>query len=223
MTEEVRDYMTSKMGIDIKVYDDRITKYSLEHSELFEKLVTFLLTKELKDSDEFVDSILEFVNKYGNLSEETEKTIHMIIRAFKIFRFNGLLELYHYTETDDWEPLPIVRESLYSEMTDYDKKAFDDFPAHITIYRGTNEEESTGKISQFGQSWTTDIEKAKYFAFVLEKAKDSGTIRVVLEAKTTKDHIFSYCSRSEEKLCTINPQGIIKDSVKVIQKKQLQI
>ena len=224
MTKEVREYMTSKMGIDLKVYDDRITKYSLEHIELFKELGNYLLTKELDDTCEsdFQDSSWEFVRKYGNLSEETEETIHILIRAFKIYRFNGLLELYHYTETDDWEPLPIVSESIYSEMTDCDKKTFDAFPTHITIYRGTSEKESNGSISNFGQSWTTDINKAEYFAFELEQAKDSGTMRVVLEAKISKEHIYAYCSRSEEKLCIVNPQGIINDSIKVVRKKQLQ-
>ncbi len=224
-TDKVRDFMTYKMCVDVDVYEERINKYSSEHINLFQKLGTYLHTAEIDTNNEYYgtyeEDAYELIGLCDDMCSETVETIHILIHAFMFYRHDGQLSLYYHTETDDWEPLTKVSKSLHSEMEDYDKKTFNEMNEEVVIYRGTCQNEADDNITNFGQSWTTNIEKARYFAYTLEQAKTKSNIRVIMEAKINKKHIYAYYSQGQEYLCIVDTKGIIKDSVKVVEKNHL--
>ncbi|TLP36214.1 hypothetical protein [Arcobacter arenosus] len=218
MTLNVRNFIINEMCVDVEVYQKRISLYSDGLDYIFEEVGDYLLNYEiLTDREQFIEDVCKFIDKYGVLSEETYETLHILIRAFKIYKTGGLLELYLYNESESWEPLPKITKNLYHLMTESDKKTFNNLPDIVEIYRGTSIIESEGNILDFGQSWSLDIEKARYFAYELEQEEDKNLDRIVLKCEVFKSHIYAFSHHQSEELCIINPKGIITDSVKVIE------
>jgi hypothetical protein len=221
MTQKTIEYIENEMYTNYQVYKDRIDKYSHNNLDLFEEVGGYLLNCMIKDTDDFIEEAWKFVNNKGEFCDETNETLHIIIRAFRILKLNGLLDLYLYNESDSWEPIPVIKYNLLSQMDSRSIQTYNDFDETITIYRGTSIQEGNSNPNDSGQSWTINIDKARYFAYSLNQDKDKVKIRVVLECKIQKKHIYAFSHHQGEDLCIINPNEIIDKSFKILEQKDL--
>ena len=113
-------------------------------------------------------------------------------------------KLEEYQMVNSWagEELTIIDESLYHQMKEKDKITYDAFPDNIIVYRGASLSEITGKY--IGQSWTTSIEDAEYFAYIRYKFPS----RCVLKATIAKSNIYAYVDERNEKECIVNTKEL---------------
>jgi hypothetical protein len=85
-------------------------------------------------------------------------------------------------------------------MDDSELDAFTKLPEIVTVYRGYSEENvKAGMTKRRGISWTTDYEKALWFATRFNH------IPTVLQANAPKKHIYMYTDVRAEKEVVINP------------------
>ena len=84
------------------------------------------------------------------------------------------------------------------------KGFYDSIPDIVTLYRGTCDEEAENK--NYGISWTTDFEIAKFFAY--RYGKDG---RCVLKTEVNKKDIMSVLTnRKESEVIILNPINVSK-------------
>jgi len=220
---KVKDFMLNKMCIDISIYENKIIKDAPNEVEIFRKLGDYLLSVDTVYMDEylsgFADNARKYLNTLYSLSNDFFRRAHPLIIAFKSYRNKGQLSLYINTETDSWAPLTRVTKSLRYEMDESDIKIFDKFEEIVTIYRGTGQTEVDN--GDFEQSWTIDIEIAKYFAYDLNQEKAETDIRVVLKAQIHKSNIYAYSNHNNESLCIVESKWIMENSVKIIESKKV--
>ena len=107
-------------------------------------------------------------------------------------------------------------------MTSWDQETFDGLGNTINIYRGTSEAELNSSPTNFGQSWTTDVKKAEYFAFGLRQEKDDSKVRVVISTMIEKKYIYAYSSYAEEMLCIVNQKGLNADFINLSKSKTIE-
>lgn len=113
-------------------------------------------------------------------------------------------KLEEYQMVNSWagEELPIIDESLYHQMKGKDKITYDALPDNIIVYRGASLSEITGEY--IGQSWTTSIEDAEYFAYIRYESPS----RCVLKATIAKSNIYAYVDERNEKECIVNTKEL---------------
>ena len=209
-------FFKNDMCINISIYEERIMKYSKEHVDYFRELGRFIIGYNIDNPMQFIDESQKLQKKYKISSDNSIETAHVLTHSVKLFREKGggLLSLFLFSESDSWEPLPVIKKSLYSEMDEEDQIFYDNLPDKVMVYRGTSMKEyETGK---FGQSWTLDKSVAKYFAFKLTQEKDNSVgIRIVLKTCIDKSNIYAYSRQNEEALCIIESDNIIVGNVTI--------
>jgi L-rhamnose mutarotase len=209
-------FFKNDMCINISIYEERIMKYSKEHVDYFRELGQFIIEYNIDNPMQFIDESQKLQKKYKISSDNSIEIAHVLTYSVKLFREKGggLLSLFLFSESDSWEPLPVIKKSLYSEMDEEDQIFYDNLPDKVMVYRGTSMKEyETGK---FGQSWTLDKSVAKYFAFKLTQEKDNSVgIRIVLKTCIDKSNIYAYSRQNEEALCIIESDNIIVGNVTI--------
>ena len=219
---KVRDYMTNQMCVDASVYEDKIMKEVPNEAELFRKFADYLLSVDVSEMDEygsgFSDDAWDYFAKFKhNTSDEVNEIARLLLIKFKSYKCNGQLDLYIHTDTDTWEPLTVVSKSLLNEMEECDKGIFNELPDPLTIYRGTCQAEFDNRI--FGQSWSTEIDQARKFAYNLNQEKAQTDNRVVIKTQIQKSYIYAYSSHQEESLCIVDTKGLVRGSIEVLESK----
>lgn len=117
-----------------------------------------------------------------------------------------LLERFIKVHTSVGQPLLTIKRNLYDEMNSMEQKTYDELPELVEIYRGCNRFE---REKDQGQSWTSDLDTAKYFAwFYSDKYKEDND-RVVLKATIPKDGIYAYIGRNNEFEFVIEPKKLL--------------
>lgn len=145
----------------------------------------------------------------------------MIVHIHKPFHIPFLMRLQPYISKDDYSKLlaqvwtgtefphqngvPFMIESFQNAnilklMNDDELKVYQELPELITIYRGLQTKDAT----ILGLSWTTDKEKAIWFA---SRWKEEHPI--ILEAKIRKEDIFAYKTERGESEVIVNPEKLI--------------
>ncbi len=205
-------YMQNEMCLNIEVYENRINQFSYEFKEFFGKLGNLLLqTDDVAMLKKYTLLLLEEFKIEESLHPKTYDTAVVLTNAFRSYKKGGLLALYHHTASDQWEELPVIRKSLYSEMRQSDQNVYNSLSEKVTIYRGTSFEEYESK--QYSQSWTMDINKAHEFAYDLgSREKYNNSRRVVMENQILKQDIYAYIDDVNEKCCIVNVESLISNS-----------
>ena len=214
--QKTKVFFKSNMCIDMAIYEKRIMQYSKEHIDYFRELGQFIIEYNIDNPMQFIDDSQKLQKKYKISSEDSIETAHILTQAVKLFREKGggLLSLFLFAEPDSWEPLPVIKKSLYSEMDKEDQIFYDNLPDKVIVYRGTSMAEY--ETGNFGQSWTLDKSVARYFAFKLTQEKDDSIgMRVVLNTYIDKSSIYAYSRQNEEALCIVESDNIIVDNVTI--------
>jgi len=155
----------------------------------------------------------------------------------------NILDEYQMTNKLMGEYLPVIEESVYDFMEDDEKKHFDSLPDRITLYRGCSIDEAYGSSEYIGQSWTDDIDIAKFFAYEhhtaalggskFDNAKiliaDDGRIvpvagRCVISRTFNKNEILGYVNSREEReyICDISYEKVIKETSQYYDEDELE-
>jgi hypothetical protein len=114
------------------------------------------------------------------------------------------------TEFPHQHPIPklvaLFKRAQSDLLMDEDEKSiYTNLPEVVEVYRGLPDK----KAKERGLSWTTDLQKAKWFA-----KRFNGKECKVLKANINKKHIFLYTDARNERECIVNPVGL--KNVKVI-------
>ncbi len=137
---------------------------------------------EKNEAESAIDSYAETLsNKIEN--QDALQVLDTLRHAFSAFAFNGLHQLYTRQENECWYPKIILDKVL----TPND---IDSLPEVIRLYRGCSVNEyDTG---EYGQAWTTSIDRAKDFAYNHYQGQDWFNIddRIVLETMYSRDNVL---------------------------------
>jgi hypothetical protein len=120
-----------------------------------------------------------------------------------------LKNLWTATEFPHQHPIPKLvglfqRAQRQFLMDENEYKILSDLPHTVTVYRGLPDK----KAKVRGLSWTTDFEKAKWFA-----SRFNGKDQKVMKAEIAKKYIFFYNDDRSEHECVVNPRGLKQVSV----------
>lgn len=143
------------------------------------KLIDALMLS--KSEDCLKDIYIEYSQKTA-LNAEVEY-LESIWHAFHVFRKGGLYDLYRFQQNEGWYPkIALTKELQPNDISTLDNK--------ITIFRGCDISEF--EKSQYGQSWSTDVNVAKEFAFKHYASQGwfNHSNRVVLQASIKKENIY---------------------------------
>lgn len=190
----------------------------------------FMITSETKqeDIDAFLKEHLDFI--YESCIKQ-ENDFHRIRKMFYIFLHKPyqieLIDLAKesftkkdYTEfiSDSWTDVEFPHQAgvrrlvrmfkdadaeLLRTQCENDKKGYDALPETIIIYRGLQGKKAKCR----GLSWTTNLEKAKWFA---NRFKFNGK---VYQAEISKKDVFFYTDERGEAEVVVNPAKLKKIQV----------
>ena len=122
-------------------------------------------------------------------------------------------ELEDYMNTEPYlrQELPIITKSLIHKLDKSNREKFEKLPETVIIYRGTHPDENS--IAENKQSWTTDINIARHFAWVHYELMDEFSYkdmedRVVLSALIMKNDIYGFIDDKYESECIVNTEKL---------------
>lgn len=118
----------------------------------------------------------------------------------------SLLERYIKVHTTVGSKMFSVMRNLYDEMNPIEQKIYKELPEFVEIYRGCNRFEIE---KNRGQSWTADLNTARYFAWTYYEKYKRDNDRVVLKATIPKDYIYAYVHRKNECEYIIEPEKLL--------------
>jgi hypothetical protein len=120
------------------------------------------------------------------------------------------------------QSMPVIDQDLRPFMTDEDLEYLSNCPEFVTLYRACVEEEIEKET--FGQSWTDDIEVARFFTKVYHNKRkvkiylDGDTLHVlskmrVISTQVPKSKVYGYTNERSESEFIIDPSGLTEDDV----------
>ncbi len=201
LSETDKYFIAKNMMIDLSSIEEKLNEPNIiEHKTDIEIAVSKFLSAIIaqkesgvpRDQFSFEDSEAEiFINDCANeLSEkinnnEARWTLDSLRHAFASFASNGLHQLYTRQENESWYPKIVLTDILEPNDIDTLNEKF-------IIFRGCDRAEL--KSGKFGQSWSTNEQVARRFAFEHYESQDwyNQDNRVVLRATYCKrDVLFS--------------------------------
>jgi hypothetical protein len=191
--------MSNDMKIDVCSIESKLfvpslviqNKEFINAIEYFiEEIIKYESSGEVRNSSQSEDNAaVKAIKSYANMlsekinDQDALQVLDSLRHAFTSYAFNGLHQLYTRQENECWYPKIILNEVL----TPND---IDSLPEIIQLYRGcsVNEYES----GDYGQAWTTSIDRAKDFAYNHYQGQDWFNIkdRIVLDTKYSRDNVL---------------------------------
>jgi hypothetical protein len=138
---------------------------------------------------------------YEDGSSELNEFLQAMFDCFKDWqRLQGIelsKSLYEHTNrgTDNWFPVVLIEEKINENNFDSE---------YVTVYRGCNLGEYTTGRFKLRQSWSSDFEIAKTFAYRHPSSKTPLANRIVIKAKVKKDDILWTKTYESECVLIIN-------------------
>ena len=172
----------------------------LDNNENIQKAITFKL-------DYMINSSKSVGECFYHISKPNRLQIFEIISNMREFTekdYNTILKnIWVTTEFPHQMPIPKLVKLFRKAnpklmMTDDDISIYSNLPETVTIYRGLMDKKSKVR----GLSWTTDFERAEWFA---NRFNRGGKI---MKADIKKQHIFMFTNDRSEKECVVNPKGL---------------
>jgi len=150
-----------------------------------EEIIKFKASGKVSKTDSFEKNEAESaIDSYAEtLSNKILQVLDTLRHAFAAFAFNGLHQLYTRQENECWYPKIILDEVL----TPND---IDSLPEVVRLYRGCGVNEY--ETGEYGQAWTTSIDRAKDFAYNHYQGQGWFNIddRVVLETMYSRNNVL---------------------------------
>lgn len=176
LTPSVRDCLKSEMQIEMEhfysAYDNFEDDFKVKANDMMLEML-----KNAKSSNEFNCKY----HYYLEASLEQNQFIQSMSECFEaLSKYTGtelIVELFTHGSRGgrDWFPIVVITDPI----TDYS-----DQPSHITLYRGCDIEEFYTK--RYWQSWTTELDTAKCFAFThFHNLNSSNRVIVKAEVKSS--------------------------------------
>lgn len=216
LTNEDREFISQEMKIQLESIDSKLNedflspyKHQLEAAiSAFIQLIRRRSESGYKCSHiSFEDSPAETaITQYAlELSEtinneEANAVLDSIRHAFCSFAYDGLHQLFTRQENEVWYPKVILDGVLKPND-------IASLPEVVTLYRGADISEL--KHSNFGQSWTTNEQIAREFAYKHYRGQDwfNKESRVVLKTEYPKCFVF-YANQAPEYEVAVNTSKI---------------
>lgn len=185
MSPEVIDCLVNEMKVSWEHLEAKYSSFSTEIQSLIDsELIEMLeVSRSIKTGNATADDFKTLFYEDGD--ELTNEFLQAMFDCLKQWQsYEGIQlqkNLYEHTNrnTDYWFPLVKIEEQI-NECT-YDDK-------FITVYRGCNEDEFPKGDFKQRQSWTTDIDVAKTFAF--HHASGPLVHRIVIQASINKKYVL---------------------------------
>ncbi|KIM13138.1 MAG: hypothetical protein KU38_00250 [Sulfurovum sp. FS08-3] len=223
LSTKAKDYFENKMCINLEYLEKEILNIYPQKLKLLYEFIEFLMSLKVPNSSQYFD-IEDFINEKCNdfdtnknlLETDKEYYIFATIRhAFISFKEGGILQMYQYSENEEWYPKIKINQYLGIDAD------IDELGDEIVIYRGTSIYEYNSK--RFGQSWSLSYDIASKFAFEHYKYQPNyqDTLRVILKATVSKSIVFYYKSYQSEDEVIINNNLIKIDDVEIIEQTTL--
>jgi hypothetical protein len=200
MNQEIIKCLKSEMKICWEHFEDKMFSFSRSEQHLIdvelEKL--YELSLQVKVNQATVDDFnkLFFENGSPNLNE----FLQAMFDCFKDWQTLQGIELsknlYEHTNrgTDNWFPVVLIEEKI--NEVDFDGE-------YTTVYRGCSLDEYTTGRFKLRQSWSSDFEVAKTFAYH-HSSKTPLENRIVIKAKVKKESILWTKLYESERVLAMN-------------------
>jgi len=190
--------MSNNMKIDVtsieaKLNEPSVTQFKDVIKNTIENFIEEINKFELSDvrnTFSFEENSAEkAINLYANMRSEqinnrdALQVLDVLRHAFSAYAFNGLHQLYTRQENESWYPKIILNEVLKPND-------IDSLPSIILLYRGCSIGEY--ESGNYGQAWTTSIDRAKNFAYTHYQGQEwfKTEDRIVLETIYAKDDVL---------------------------------
>jgi len=223
LSKKAYNYLTLGMCINLQYLKNEMLKINHKNLGILYKFIEFLIDLEIVNSNSYFD-IEDFINKevdnfmkQNNLIESNKDyyIFDSIRHAFIGFKEGGILQMYQYTQNEEWYPKITISQYI---GIDKDINKLDN---ELIIYRGTSKDEFISK--KFGQSWTLNYNIAYDFAFIHYKhqAKYKNSSRIILKTIVSKDIVFYYKENQIEDEVIINNNLIKIENIEIILEKNI--
>ena len=187
MHQKIIDCLKIDMKISWEHFEEKIGEFSKA-----EQHVINIVLEKFYDESCLVKAKISTEADFNKLfyedgSSELNEFLQAMFDCFKVWQFRKGIELskalYEHTNrgVDNWFPIVIIDEKVNEFVTDSN---------YVTVYRGCNLTEYETKQFKLRQSWSSDFEIAKLFAFHYSSGKVSLEDRVVIKAKVKKEDIL---------------------------------
>lgn len=208
------------ISIESKINDSSVLKFKevLKNAiEFFiEEIRKFEASGEPHDTTSFEENIAEkAINSYANLltekinNSEALQVLDTLRHAFASYAFNGLHQLYTRQENEWWYPKITLNEVLVPND-------IDSLPTKIQLYRGCDVSEYEN--GDYGQAWTTSVDRANDFAYTHYQGQEWFKIedRIVLQTIYARDNVlFSDQSVEFEVVVDVNMLGKVNKYTRI--------
>lgn len=206
LSSEDQDFISKEMkivleSIDSKLSEDFLSPYKYHFETAISLFIASIRAQnELGykfDNLSFEDSPAEKIinHHYIELSRtidsaEVDGILDSLRHAFCSFACNGIHQLFTRQENEVWYPKVILDHEI--EPNDIDS-----LPEMVTLYRGADVSEF--EQSSFGQSWTTQEQVAREFAYVHYEGQSwfKRSNRIILKTEYPKRFVY-YANKAPE-------------------------
>lgn len=194
LSPDVLDCLENEMQIKMDHFFDKYNSFD----DSFKCTANKLLSRMLIDSRQSILLDPE-IHYYEEGSDEQNEFMDAMFSCFEQLNMLGRLEAYkgiykHVNRgEDDWFPIVIIS----SPVDDYSEQ-----PAEMTVYRGCSLKSFEDRSYRNRQSWTTDFDTAKTFAF--HHYGFNKEDRIVIKTTISNSDIF--WMRAGEREVVLNPR-----------------
>lgn len=201
MNTKVIKCLKSEMKICWKHFEDKISGFSLAEQMVIDDELGKLyeLSRQVKTNQTSVEEYNKLF--FENGSHSLNEFLQAMFDCFKDWQsYEGVelsKSLYQHTNrgTDSWFPVVLIEEKI---------NEVDFICEYLTVYRGCClDEYTTGRFKQ-RQSWSSEFEIAKIFAFQYPSSKTLLKNRVVIKVKVKKKDILWARSHESERVLAMN-------------------
>lgn len=197
LSEDSAKILVDEMCVDLdhlkqKIEAPEISPYCAQINIIIETLCGFVGNKPAEEVNKYCSSL-------SNLGSEPDLVIDSVRMAFFRYISGGLRDLFIYQENEAWFPKIVLSKILYPNDIDSLEDEF-------SIYRGCDRSEF--ETRSFGQSWTTNRDVAKQFAYEHYDLQDwyDNRRRAVLRSRYKKiDALYSDQTEDGEYEIVVRP------------------
>lgn len=203
MKQEIIECLKFEMNICWEHFEDKMSSFSLTEQHLIdvelEKL--YELSRQVKVNQATVADFNKLF--FENGSPTLNEFLQAMFDCFKDWQTLQGIELskslYEHTNRgiDNWFPVVLIEEKI--NEVNFDSE-------YTIVYRGCSLDEYTTGRFKLRQSWSSDFEIAKTFAYHHPSSKTPLQLknRIVIKAKVKKDDILWTKSYESERVLAMN-------------------
>lgn len=193
LSKEVNNCLENDMKINMDHFLSKYNSFDNKFKIQANKMLSELLLASKNESKFKKDAFF-----YENGDSDQNEFLDAMYQCFKLLSSMNKDEVYkgiyeHVNRGgENWFPVVVISKP---------EKDYSDLPAELTVYRGCSLESFKSGSYRDRQSWTTDFDTAKAFAFTHYDSYEKD--RVVIKTTVSKADIF--WMRAAESEVVLNP------------------